>query len=133
MIVDNIRSIIITISSLISDVSAVERIILTSLDNDKAEHISLINLQGKTDFADAMIIADGRSSRHVASMADKIADQLKQEGIPILGVEGTETCDWVLIDVGDIVVHLFKPGIRDIYQLDKMWSRMVPDVEIMHV
>ena len=111
----------------------VERIILTSLDNDKAEHISHINLRGKTDFADAMIIADGRSSRHVASMADKLAQQLKQEGIPILGIEGTQTCDWVLIDIGDVVVHLFKPDMRQIYQLEKMWSHAVPDVAVTHV
>lgn len=69
-----------------------------------------------------MIIADGRSSRHVGSLADKMEDTLRAAGVSYLAVEGKENCDWVLLDAGDIVVHLFRPGVRDLYQLERMWS-----------
>jgi ribosome-associated protein len=97
------------------------------LEDDKAEQIAIIDLKGKTSFADMMIIADGRSNRHVSSMADSLSKTLKEHGIDYLSVEGLESCDWVLIDAGDIVVHLFKPGVREIYNLEKMWAVAIPD------
>lgn len=93
----------------------------TSLDADKAEDISVIDLAGKTSIADTMIIASGRSPRQVGAMADHIAEKLKARGI-MPTVEGKTTCDWVLIDAGDIVVHLFRPEVRAFYNLEKMWG-----------
>ncbi len=101
--------------------------IIASLEDDKAEQIAIVDLKGKTSFADAMIIADGRSNRHVSSMADSLSKALKERGLPFLSIEGLESCDWVLIDAGDIVVHLFKPGIRELYNLEKMWAVAIPD------
>jgi ribosome-associated protein len=104
-----------------------ERTILTSLEDGKAEHIATVDLRGKTSFADAMILADGRSNRHVSAMADNVSKALKQAGFECLSIEGLENCDWVLIDAGDIVVHLFKPGIREVYNLEKMWAVAIPE------
>jgi ribosome-associated protein len=104
-------------------------IIVAALDDDKAEEITTIDLRGKTSFADAMIIADGRSNRHVGSMADKLTKTLKEHGVSSVAVEGTETCDWVLVDAGDVIVHLFKPTIREVYNLEKMWSLAVPEYQ----
>lgn len=87
----------------------------------------MLDLRGKTSFADAMVIADGRSNRHVSSMADKLSKALKENGFNYVAVEGLETCDWVLIDAGDVIVHLFKPAIREVYNLEKMWSVVIPD------
>ena len=97
-------------------------IIETSLDDDKAENIAAINLAGKSSFADYMIVATGRSQRHVSSLADKLVDSLKEHGFQPLSVEGKGTADWVLVDCGDIIVHLFRPEIREMYNLEKMWS-----------
>jgi ribosome-associated protein len=87
----------------------------------------VIDLRGKTSFADKMIIADGRSERHVGALASTLAKELKALGLPQLTTEGTESCDWVLIDAGDVVVHLFKPHIREIYQLERMWGSLPPE------
>lgn len=81
-----------------------------------------INLSGKTEIADYMIIATGTSSRHVGSIADKLLLDLKKSDIVGIEPEGTETCDWVLIDAGDIIIHLFKPETREMYDLEGMWS-----------
>jgi ribosome-associated protein len=103
-------------------VESLKDCIIHSLEEDKAEQISVIDLKGKTSFADMMIIADGRSARHVASLSDSLIDVLKDIGNPHISIEGKETCDWVLLDAGDIVVHLFRPGVREIYNLEKMWA-----------
>ncbi len=95
--------------------------ILTSLESDKAEEIVQVDLRGRTSFGDYMVIASGRSSRQVTSMAEKLADRLKQEFGLIAKVEGKDSGDWVLIDTGDVIVHLFRPEVRDFYQLEKMW------------
>lgn len=95
--------------------------ILTSLDDDKAEDVVQIDLRGKTEIGDFMVVASGRSTRQVASMAEKLTDRLKQEFGRISKVEGKDTGDWVLIDTGDVIVHIFRPEVRDFYQLEKMW------------
>jgi len=98
------------------------KLILTSLDDDKAEDIVAIDLRGKSEMADHMIIASGRSSRQVGAMAEHLADRLKSEMDRLCRIEGKDTCDWVLIDCGDAVVHLFRPEVREFYQLEKMWA-----------
>lgn len=94
----------------------------TSLDDDKAENIVVIDLAGKAGFADYMVIASGRSDRHVGAMADHLIQKLKKAGLHAAPAEGLGTCDWVLIDGGDVIVHLFKPEVRDFYNLEKLWS-----------
>ena len=95
--------------------------ILTSLDDDKAEEVVKINLRGKSEMGDWMVIASGRSTRQVSAMAEKLTDKLKQQFGIISKIEGKDTGDWVLIDTGDVIVHVFRPEVREFYQLEKMW------------
>ncbi len=94
---------------------------LTSLDDDKAEDIVQIDLRGRSDVADYMVICSGRSTRQVASISEKLADKLKQELHMSCKMEGKDTGDWVLIDASDVIVHVFRPEVREFYQLEKMW------------
>ena len=96
-------------------------LVLKSVDDDKAEDIVQIDLRGRSDVADYMVICSGRSSRQVAAISEKLADRLKQELRISVRMEGKETGDWVLIDSGDVIVHVFRPEVRDFYQLEKMW------------
>ena len=96
-------------------------LVLKSVDDDKAEQIVEIDLRGRSDVADYMVICSGRSSRQVASISEKLADRLKQEMRISVRMEGKETGDWVLIDAGDVIVHVFRPEVREFYQLEKMW------------
>ncbi|WP_103258580.1 ribosome silencing factor [Tabrizicola aquatica] len=96
-------------------------LVLKSVDDDKAEDIVQIDLRGRSDVADYMVICSGRSSRQVASISEKLADRLKQELRISVRMEGKETGDWVLIDAADVIVHVFRPEVRDFYQLEKMW------------
>lgn len=96
-------------------------LILTSLDDDKAEEVVKIDLKGKSEMADYMVIASGRSSRQVSAISDKLVERLKHEYGVISKVEGKDAGDWVLIDTGDVIVHVFRPEVRDFYQLEKMW------------
>ena len=96
-------------------------LVLKSVDDDKAEDIVEIDLRGRSDVADYMVICSGRSSRQVASISEKLADRLKQEMRISVRMEGKETGDWVLIDAGDVIVHVFRPEVREFYQLEKMW------------
>ena len=96
--------------------------VLQSLDDDKGEDIVQINLRGKSEMGDYMVIASGRSTRQVSAMAEKLADKLKQELGIISKTEGKETGDWVLGDTGDVIVHIFRPEVREFYQLEKMWQ-----------
>ncbi len=96
--------------------------IVTSLTDDKAEDVVQIDLRGKTAIGDYMVVASGRSTRQVSAMADKLIDRLKHEFGRIARVEGKEAGDWVLIDAGDVIVHVFRPEVRDFYQLEKMWQ-----------
>ena len=96
--------------------------ILTSLDDDKAENIVTIDLEGRTSLCDAAVIASGRSSRHVGAMAEHLARRLKESGYGTRPVSGQGQGDWVLVDAGDVIVHLFRPEVRDYYDLEGMWS-----------
>ncbi len=102
--------------------------ITQSLDDSKGEEIVTIDLEGKTAIADAMIVASGRSRRHVGAIADKLIKQLKEQGYKGLKIEGQNVGEWVLLDAGDVIVHIFQPEIRDFYNLEKMWSAERPDV-----
>ena len=95
--------------------------ILSSLDDDKAEDIVQIDLRGKSEIADWMVIASGRSSRQVSAISEKLVERLKSGFGTIAKVEGKDTGDWVLIDAGDVIVHVFRPEVREFYQLEKMW------------
>ena len=95
--------------------------ILTSLEDDKAEEIVKIDLRGKSEIADWMVIASGRSSRQVAAIAEHLVDTLKQTYGRQSKVEGKDAGDWVLIDTSDVIVHVFRPEVREFYQLEKMW------------
>jgi len=100
--------------------------VLSSLEEDKAEDILHIDLRGKSAMGDYMVVASGRSTRQVAALAEKLLDRLKQEMGRIGRVEGKETGDWVLIDTGDVIVHIFRPEVREFYQLEKMWLPSSP-------
>ena len=97
-------------------------LVLRSLDDDQAQEIVTIPLEGKSSVADHMVIASGRSTRQVASMAQKLAERIKQGGFGHVRIEGLPASDWVLIDAGDIVVHLFRPEVRSFYNLERMWA-----------
>ena len=96
--------------------------ILTSLENDKAEDIVQIDLRGKSSIGDYMIIASGRSSRQVTAISEKLVDNIKKDFGRSSKVEGKNAGDWVLIDTGDVIVHVFRPEVREFYQLEKMWQ-----------
>lgn len=95
--------------------------IVQSLDDDKAEDIVSIDLAGKSSMADFMVICSGRSSRQVAALAEKLIERLKSQFGVIAKIEGKDQGDWVLIDTGDVVIHIFRPEVREFYQLEKMW------------
>lgn len=97
-------------------------LIEASLDDDKAEDVVVIDLSEKSSFADYMVIASGRSSRHVTSIVDHLQERLKAAGIRDSAVEGMAQADWVLLDAGDVVVHVFRPEVREFYNLEKMWG-----------
>jgi ribosome-associated protein len=103
-------------------VEALHQLILKSLDDDQAVETISIPLAGKSTIADHMVIASGRSTRQVASMAHKLQQKIKQECGRIARVEGLPTADWVLIDAGDVIVHLFRPEVRSFYNLERMWA-----------
>lgn len=96
--------------------------ILESLNDDKAEDVVQIDLHGKTEIGDYMVVASGRSTRQVAAMAEKLMDRLKLDYGRLCKVEGKDAGDWVLIDTGDVIVHIFRPEVREFYQLEKMWQ-----------
>jgi ribosome-associated protein len=98
------------------------KIVLDTLDAAKAEKVSTIDLRGKTSIGDQMVVASGRSQRHVGAVADHLSKRLKEEGFGRVRVEGLPQCDWVLIDAGDVIVHIFRPEVREFYNLEKMWS-----------
>ena len=95
--------------------------ILSLLDDDKAEDVVSIDLRGKSEIADHMVVCSGRSTRQVAALSDNLTDRLKQEFKVLCKVEGKDQGDWVLIDAGDIIVHVFRPEVREFYQLEKLW------------
>jgi len=103
-------------------VEALHQLVLSSLDDDQAVETISIPLAGKSSVADHMIIASGRSTRQVASMASKLTEKIKTELGRSTRVEGLPTADWVLIDAGDVIVHLFRPEVRSFYNLERMWA-----------
>lgn len=105
----------------VSDEDRVLEIITTTLDDGKAEDVLVIDLKGKTSIANQMVVASGTSQRHVAAMAEKIRENLKAAGYKSSS-EGEEKADWVLIDAFDVIVHIFKPEVREFYNLEKMWN-----------
>ena len=104
------------------DVDALHALITKSLDDDQAVEMISIPLAGKSSIADHMVIASGRSSRQVASMASKLAERIKAEFGKPVRIEGLPTADWVLIDADDVIVHLFRPEVRSFYNLERMWA-----------
>ena len=105
------------------------KIVETSLDDDKAEDIVAIDLRGKSTIADYMVIATGRNSRQLAAMASHLDEKLTKAGVARVSVEGKNQGDWVLLDGGDVVVHLFRPEVRSFYALEKMWGAEMPSPE----
>ena len=103
--------------------------ILATLDDAKAEDTITIDLHGKTSIGDYMVVTCGRSNRHVGAVADRVLEDLEQAGVPDLRVEGMPHCDWVLIDAGDVIVHIFRPEAREFYNLEKMWGSERPNRE----
>ena len=100
--------------------------ILATLDDAKAEEIVSIDIQGKSSIADHMVIASGRSNRHVSAVSDQVITALKEAGLGNPKIEGLEGADWVLLDCGDVIVHIFRPEVREFYNLEKMWT--APDL-----
>lgn len=113
------------LSGHISARTAIE-IVLSSLDDSKAENIVAIDIQGKSSLADHMVIASGRSNRHVAAVAEHVITALKEAGFGNPRVEGQAAADWVLVDAGDVIIHVFRPEVREFYNLEKMW--LTPDM-----
>ena len=101
------------------------------LDDAKAENVVTIDIRGKSSIGDYMLIASGRSDRHVGAVADQLQRKLREEGFKSR-IEGQPQCDWVLIDIGDIIVHVFRPEVREFYNLEKMWSAERPSDAVTH-
>jgi ribosome-associated protein len=97
-------------------------LVLQSLDDDQAQDVVTIPLEGKSSVADYMVIASGRSTRQVATMAQKLAERIKHSGYGLTRIEGLPAADWVLVDAGDIVIHVFRPEVRSFYNLERMWA-----------
>jgi ribosome-associated protein len=106
-------------------------LVLGVLEDAKAEETVVIDLIGKTSLADAMIVTSGRSNRHVGSIADYVIEALKEHGVRNVRVEGQPHCDWVLIDAGDIIIHVFRPEVRSFYNLEKMWGMDRPGERVV--
>ncbi|MCO6180497.1 MULTISPECIES: ribosome silencing factor [Ciceribacter] len=102
-------------------------LVLTSLEDSKAEDIVTINIAGKSALGDYMVVASGRSTRHVVAICEHLISDLKDEGLGSPRVEGLDAGDWVLIDTGDVIVHVFRPEIREFYNIEKMWA--APEIE----
>ena len=106
----------------VPDLESLRRRVLRALDDLKAKDVREIDVRGKTSITDLIIVASGTSSRHVKSIADEVVKQLKGLGAPPLGVEGEREGEWVLVDLGDIVVHVMLPRVREFYGLERLWS-----------
>jgi ribosome-associated protein len=113
-----------------SSTDALRDLILRTLDDGKAEEIATIDLAGKSSMADYMIVASGRSSRQVGALAEQVIDKLKGSGYRSPSIEGRGQGDWVLVDAGDVVVHLFRPEIRSLYNLEKMWGMVTEEAPV---
>jgi ribosome-associated protein len=105
------------------DVDHTLKIVLTRLDDMKAEDTVTIDLRGKSTLSDYMVVTTGRSNRHVGAVAEDVARKLKESGVGGVHIEGLPNCDWVLIDSGDVVVHVFRPEVREFYNLERLWTQ----------
>ena len=110
-----------------SRLDQLQTVIVTSLEDDKAENVTVLDLAGRAAFTDRMVIATGLADRQISAMATHLQEKLREAGVGRVPVEGAGGSDWVLIDAGDIVVHLFKPEARDLYALEKMWGSDLDD------
>jgi ribosome-associated protein len=106
-----------------SDADRTLKMILSRLDDMKAEETVTIDLRGKSAFSDYMIVTSGRANRHVGAIAENVVKGLKESGIKGIHVEGLPNCDWVLIDCGDVIVHVFRPEVREFYNLERLWTQ----------
>jgi len=97
-------------------------LVIAALEEIKAVDVKVLDVEGKASFTDRMIIASGTSSRHVKSVADNVVMRAKEKGVELLGMEGETTGEWILVDLGDVVVHVMQPEIRDFYNLEKLWT-----------
>ena len=102
------------------------KIIKSCLDDAKAEDVVSIDLNGKAALADSMVVASGRSNRHVSAITDQLSDALKAAGYKNIRIEGLPHCDWVVMDAGDVIVHIFRPEVRTFYNIEKLWSPDAP-------
>jgi len=112
-------------------ISNLKTIILNTLDSNKALDIVIIDLSNKSSMADYMIIASGTSSRHIQALSEQVLEKIKKNGIKNCKIEGKESNDWKLIDGIDIIVHIFNPEKRKFYELEKMWSELIPKEKIL--
>ena len=110
--------------------NSLAELVRNSLEDDKAEDVVSIDLRGKSDLADHMVIASGRSTRQVVSICEKLVERIKHQLGIISRVEGKDHGDWVLIDAGDVIVHVFRPEVREFYQLEKLWMPATRDVPV---
>ncbi len=101
-------------------------IVLESLDDAKAQNTVAIDMTGKSPMSDHMVVTSGRSQRHVGALADQISKSLKDNGYDKPRIEGLPHCDWVLVDAGDVIIHIFRPEVRDFYNIEKMWQTELP-------
>jgi ribosome-associated protein len=101
--------------------------VLQQLDDAKAEQVVAMDLTGKSTIADTMVVASGRSNRHVNAIADQVVEELYKHGLKNIRIEGVPQCDWVLVDAGDVIVHVFRPEVRSFYNLEKLWAANVPE------
>ena len=111
------------VSKVRPDADETLRIVLSRLDDMKAEDTTTIDLRGESAIADYMVVTSGRSNRHVGAVADRVLEDFREAGLTDVRVEGMPHCDWVLIDSGDVIIHVFRPEVRAFYNLEKMWSR----------
>ena len=108
-----------------------KKIIISTLDSNKAQDITEIDLSGKSSMADQMIIASGTSSRHIQALSEQVFDYFKKSGVHNCKIEGKESSDWKLVDGIDLIVHIFNPEKRKFYELEKMWSELIPKEKLI--
>lgn len=120
------------VGSATADATALKDHILVWLDDAKAEDVVVIDLNGKSTVADFMVVVSGRSDRHVGAIADQVERKLKEDGHGGARSEGKDSCDWVLVDAGDVIVHVFRPEVREFYNLEKMWQADRPADDTQH-